>query len=533
MRYLFNIGWICVLGLWLLSTSLHAQQPVTNADLEKEVTRVAALIDKHIVERWAAEGISPAPEADDAEFCRRVYLSIAGRIPHVSEITDFLEETSSRKRRHLVDVLLESNGYVNNFTIVWSNVLIPEADQNIQTRFLKADFEHWLSLKLVGKQTRYNEMVTELLVASLADGIGNGSDAGSPTAFYQAKEFKPENLAAATSRMFLGVRLECAQCHEHPFDGWSQKQFWSQAAFFAQIRSPRQQTNLFSRISQSVDRAKIAIPDSDTVVEAAFLDGNQPTRKQGQSVREEFAEWITAPENPYFAKTAANRMWSHLFGIGIVDPVDDFSDIHPPSHPQLLDELARELIAHDFDLKFLIRAITATRVYQLSSRQTDPSQADRQQFARMLPRPMSPEQLINSLSYAIGRPDYARAQNFNLARTTSSDLFEVFGGNSESPSERTATILQALTMMNSQLIVQATDKETSGTLAAVLDIPWLNTPERIETLYLATVSRPPRAEELSRLVKYVESGGTKNDQAQALGDLFWVLLNSTEFLLNH
>lgn len=533
MKYPFNIGGICVLGLLLLSTPLHAQQPVTNAESEKEVTRVAALIDQHIGDRWIAEGITPAPEADDAEFCRRVYLSIAGRIPHVSEITDFLEETSSTKRRDLVDVLLESNGYVNNFTIVWSNVLIPEADQNIQARFFKADFEYWLSLKLAGKQTRYNEIVTELLVTSLANGSRNGSDAGSPTAFYQAKEFKPENLAAATSRMFLGVRLECAQCHEHPFDGWSQKQFWSQAAFFAQIQNPRQPTNLFSRISQSVDRATIAIPDTDTLVEATFLDGNQPIRRQGQSVREEFAAWITAPENPYFAKTAANRIWSHLFGIGIVDPVDDFSDIHPPSHPQLLDELSRELIAHDFDLKFLIRAITASRVYQLSSRQTAPSQADRQQFARMLPRPMSPEQLINSLSYAIGRPDLERVQNFNLARTTAGELFEVFGGNSESPSERTATILQALMMMNSQFIAQATDQETSSTLAAVLDIPWLSTPERIETLYLATVSRPPRAEELSRLVKYVESGGPKNDQAQALGDVFWVLLNSSEFLLNH
>jgi hypothetical protein len=202
-----------------------------------------------------------------------------------------------------------------------------------------------------------------------------------PIAFYQAKQTKSENLAAASARVFLGVRLEYAQCHDHPFDSWSREQFWSLTAFYSGIQR-RNGSGLFFGLRELFAKKQpgIRIPDTDTYVNAAYLDGTKP--EEGAKPREALAEWITAKENPYFARTAVNRVWGDLFGAGIVDPVDDFGKSNPPSHAKLLDELASEFSAHEFDLKFLIEAITASKTYGLSSRQTHDSQLDARLFAR-------------------------------------------------------------------------------------------------------------------------------------------------------
>jgi len=529
-------------------------RPVKPAD----VARVAAIIDRHIDKRLKDNAVTPAPIASDAEFLRRTYLSITGRVPRVAEAHEFLNDRSPDKRQKLVKELLETPGYITHYSTFWRGVLMPEVSADLQTRFLVPGFEAWLRDEL-RKGTAYDDMVKQILTTKIDSGrnmrnIYARLGEANPVAFFQAKQAQPENLAAAVSRMFLGVRIECAQCHDHPSDTWKREQFWSFAAFFAGIQ--RRGTNVFASVREIPDRREIAIPDTDQVAQAKFLDGKTPQFRFRKPARETLAEWITAKDNPYFAKMAVNRIWHKLFGVGIVEPVDDFTSLNPPSHPELLNELANEFKKHNYDLKFLVRAIAASKAYQRTSRQTHASQSNPQLFARMTVQALTPEQLFDSLATAVGYYQPFQTQNpFVFGRNDSrSEILELFANDSESPAERTATILQALAMMNGRFITEATsvggssgrstptsrrprrfgpNGRGSNTLAALLDFPLADTKQRVETLFLATLSRKPTPDESARFVKYVESGGPKQDKDKALADVFWALLNSGEFALNH
>ncbi|MEQ8786083.1 MAG: DUF1549 and DUF1553 domain-containing protein [Pirellulaceae bacterium] len=506
-----------------------------------DVTRVAAVIDEHLAAQWKQERVTPAPIADDAEFLRRVHLDIAGKIPTVSEVRAFLADNSPDKRRRVVDRLLESPAYITNFANKWRSALMPEADSDIQVRLLVPGFEAWLREKL-REDARYDDMVREILTFSFETPDEGGRNVyvaatgtASPVAFYQAKQIAPESLAAATARMFLGVRIECAQCHDHPFDDWKQEEFWSFAAFFAGIERRNPEQGVFGGVRELPDRREIAVPDTDKVVQAAFLDDSPPRFRFRQGPRTTLAEWVASADNPYFTRTAANRLWGHFFGIGLVDPIDDFGPHNAASHPEILDALAKELAAAEFDMKFLIRAITASDAYQRTSMKTDESQSDPRRFARMAVRGMTPEQLYDSLLRATGRHEpFSPQRGFAIGvGDPRSEFLELFANDSDAPTETQTTILQALAMMNGRLVAGATNVEQSKTLAAVLDYPLLDTEGRIETLFLATLSRPPRAEELSRLAEYVEKSSDDDQRRQALADVFWMLLNSSEFLFNH
>lgn len=518
--------------LGLASLSGSAEEPRRD-----DVQTLADRIDQHVRRRWEAAGVTPSPLSDDAEYLRRASLHISGRIPTVAEARAFLDDPSPEKRRRLVDELLDGPGYVTHFAHVWRRALLPEAGSDFQIRFLIPSFESWLRDTLAA-DTPYDQWVRELLTvppASRSGTAGRRAGSSSPVAFFQAKQNKPENLAAATSRMFLGVRIECAQCHDHPFDAWKRDQFWSFAAFFAGIERPAESSGIGAAVRELFDRRELAIPDTDRVVQAAYLDGTEPQWKFKVGPRETLADWVTAAENRDFARMAVNRLWGHFFGVGLVDPLDDFSDRNPPSHPELLDELAVAFAAHNFDVKFLIRAITASRAYQLSSRRTHDSQDDPRHFARMTLQALTPEELYHSLSIAVGlyEPFNPQADFRFGGNDPRTELLELFANDSQPPTERQTTILQALSLMNGQLIANATNLRQSTTLAAVTDFPLMSDTERLETLYLATITRLPRSEERERLLRYIESGGPAKDPKQALGDVFWALLNSSEFLLNH
>lgn len=350
-----------------------------------------------------------------------------------------------------------------------------------------------------------------------------------PIGFFLGKEGKPENLAAATARMFLGIRLECAQCHNHPTAQWKQEQFWSYAAFFAglQMGNPLE-------LREVSGQRELVIPNTQTVVGPVFLDGRLPDQRDRSNSRELLAEWITNRDNPYFSKAAVNRLWEHFFGIGLVDPVDDMEPENPPSHPELLDELAAQFSASGFDLKFLIRAIVWSKTYQRSSVQTDTSQDDPRLFARMSLRGLTPEQIVDSLAVAVGISSEPEPSNPFISRPTlRSELLARFRGGTARRIETQTSILQALALMNGPLVSEATDVEKSRTLAAVIDAPFLDVRDKVETLFLAALSRRPTEAEAKRFVGYVESGGATGDPHKALADVFWVLLNSGEFLLNH
>ena len=554
--WLWTAGWCAVIAAASATRAAAAEgpKPLGPPVAVRDADALAAWIDEQFAADWQANHVRPAPAADDAEFLRRVYLDLIGRIPSVAEARQFLDDKSPDKRRRLVDDLLGRPAYVAHFTSFWRSLLLPEADANMQARLLTPSFEAWLRNDLT-RNVGYDQMVRELLTAPIAPGGGgrafsvSGDD---PTfAYYLGKELKPENLGAATARVFLGVKLECAQCHNHPFGDWKREQFWGYAAFFAGLQR-QQQGDFVVGGSEDTSKHELAIPNTAKVVPAAFLDGTRPDWKAQPNGREALADWMTAPDNPYFARAAANRLWFYFFGVGLTDPVDEMvGGQGVASHPEVLDELARQFVAHKYDLKYLMRAVTATRAYQLSSARPDDGQDDPRRFARMPLRGLTPEQLFDSLAEAVYYPRDGRNSNpavaaFVIGPNSPRDEFRTkFAHGTERPTEATTSILQALTLMNGRMIGDATSLERSELLAAVLDSPFMDTQERIKTLYLATLTREPKEKELARLVAYVDGGGayagekpkTPEEQQkryqQALADVFWALLNSGEFLMNH
>ena len=515
------------LGLALFSNrSILAETPQ-----QQDVERLAAEIDRLIAQNWEEDAISPAPLSDDAEFIRRVCLDLTGRIPPASEVRDFLNDERPDKRAALVERLLASPTYIVHNTNLWRAAMLPEADADQQIRFFLPGFEAWLRSRLA-ENRNYAEIAREVLTLDVSQEDVQGftqAETPTPVAFYRAKEGKPENLAAATSRIFLGVRIECAQCHDHPFDDWKQSEFWGYAAFFAEVQPPMEDRPAMN------DLRSLMIPGTEEVVAARFLGGDEPAWADSQETREVLADWCVSTENPYFAKAAANRMWAHYFGIGIVEPLDDFGPYNPPSHPELLDVLGREFAAHEYDFKFLTRAIMASRTYQLSSRKTDDTQDTPRTFARMAVRAMAPEQIFDSLAQAVGyqqpfNPEQPINFNNDAARQ---EFLDNFKNEADSPTERASTILQALQLMNGGFVTDATNLTDSQTLAAVIDAPFLDTPGKIEAMFLTTLSRRPTADESAMFEEYVRSGGPRNDEQAALSDVFWALLNSAEFLTNH
>jgi hypothetical protein len=529
--------------------TFHSFAPLKAADAPGTVSatpdsaqQLADRIDLLVDAQLKRDNISPAPLSDDAEFLRRASLDLCGRIPAGSEVRDFLADQSPTKRRAAIDRMLDSPTYIVNATNRWREAMIPEADaDDLLKRFAVPTFESWLRSRIAANRD-YAEIVREILTLPVKAGpMMEGfvqPDASSPEAFYRAKQAKPENLGAATSRLFLGVRLECAQCHDHPFDKWKRDQFWSYSAFFSEFQQPAGGgVTETIKAALTPDNHTLKIPDTtpEQVVSAAFLAGDAPDWSDKQAAREKLANWITSSDNPWFARAAANRVWAQMFGIGVVDPVDDLSAQNPPSHPEVLDELAKAFVEHKHDLRFLARAIALSKTYQRTSSRTDPTQDTPRTFARMPIRAMSPEQIFDSLAQATGRfTFFDPEQPLNFSNDPARQEFlETFTNDSESTVERQSTILQALTLMNGSFVSSATDIAASQSLTAVIEAPFLNTPERIEALFYAALSRAPRPEELDRFRAYVDNGGPEKDPKKALADVFWALLNSSEFALNH
>ena len=532
--------WIAALALcWLTAPVWADPAPKEDARQSRADARaLAAKIDELIAARWAADKVTPAPAADDGPFLRRLSLDVIGRIPSVSESRRFLSDSASDKRERALERLLDSPGYINNFSNIWRDLLLPEAVADFQQQFLSASIERWLRKEFTDNVS-FDRMVRDLLTMPLkmnqqqmfAVYNGNSGDV-SPLAFYQSKKGKPEDLAASTARLFLGVRLECAQCHNHPFGRWTREQFWSQAAFFGGIRAQGDINNgIYRPLSEVTDRRELPIPNTERVAQARFLDNKEPQWRYKVSARNTLADWMTAPDNPFFARAAVNRLWAHFFGVGIIEPVDDFNDENKPSHPELLDELARQFVRHGYDYRFMIRAITLSKTYQLSSVHPDAKPPDVRLFARMSIKGLSQDQLHDSFLMATGTPKQSNRRQFGF--NSPQGNFEAKFTSQDKRTEYQTSIPQALALMNSPVIANATHPSRSEFLTAVVNAPFLDTDGRIETLCLATLSRKPRPDEADKYRRYVEKGGASKDQKAALADVFWALLNSPEFFLNH
>ena len=523
---------LLVPGLLLLFGSTVASA----GDTEREITaRVDVLLEKS----WKKAGVESAPLADDATFLRRAYLDLTGVIPTVGQVRTFLRDKSPDKRARLIERLLGapsksgttgrsgSSRHATHLANVWQEVMLPQLNSNTRFRFQAGTFNKWLRDHFADN-TPYDKVVTDLLTYT-------GSTRSGPGLYYQILEYKPEELAASSSRIFLGVQIQCAQCHNHPFDHWTKKDFWGYAAFFAQLQKPTGRQRFLANVTDT-SSGDVKLPETETVIKPKYLGGKSAVVPGNLARRKQVAKWLTSPKNPYFAKATVNRVWALLFGYGLVDPVDDFGKHNPASHPQLLNELADDFASHNFDLRRLFRVLAKSRGYQLSSRVTENDSVHPNLFHRMAIKSIQAGQIYDSLTIATCKLDnvttsrYQSRYRFDQQRQAFVSKFEA---PTQAATEFQAGIPQALTMMNGQFINGATDINRSDILVALAEAPFMTDEQRVETLFLATLSRKPTAKERKRFIAYVKTGGPSKDSRKALGDVMWALLNSTEFILNH
>jgi hypothetical protein len=510
-----------------ISLAAAGEKTATPSVTLLDAEALAKRIDHDLAARQKEKGVPATALTDDANFLRRVYLDLAGCIPSIIDVRDFLDDTRPNKRCLWVEMILDGkkpsrkpDAYHQHFANVYRAWILSRVNSENASAFAPG-LETWLRERLKAN-TPYDRLVREMIANAPADGNGM-----SGSVYYQINENKPENLAASTSRLFLGVKLECAQCHDDRSGGnWSQEQFWSFAAFFAG-NSPDGGTS---------NKKEIAIPGRKKTIAARFLDDSQPNWKSNDNPRAVLADWLVGANNPYFARAAVNRLWSYFFGVGLTDPIDEQGAHNPPSHPELLDELAQQFLAHHFDLKYLIRALVATQAYQRSSVAEHSRQNDPRLFARMPIRGLSAEQLFDSLAEATEYQDSSPVtmNRFdNPENMSPRQKFLVRFAHQDKPTEAPTSILQALYLMNSSFVAERTSLEQNKTLATIADAAKTDTARRVETLFLVVLSRKPTATETKRFVAYVERGGPSGAPRKALADVFWALLNSAEFRLNH
>lgn len=503
-----------VMGL-LVVPSVLANTPVEPTDVDRQMTE---RIDELLAARWQAAGVEPAPLADDANFLRRLHLDLAGVIPAVSDVQDFLSDDNPHKRRELIDRLLVSPGHTTHLADVWRDLMLPRTFDPQQAAGL-IGLQNWLRRQFV-ENRRYDRIVADLLVAT-------GGDEAGPALFYTSLGVKPEELGTATSRIFLGIRLDCAQCHDHPFDRWTQQDFWGYAAFFARLQ--QRTTNAANMRLVDVADGEVRIPDTDTIVPTRYPGGATVDEADRGTRRQQLAIWMVSRDNPYLGRAAVNIVWSELFGRGLVEPLDDFGEHNPPSHPQLLQELSDWFVASGYDLQRLYRVLANTRAYQLSSVVGPDGPPPPELFARMTVKTLTGEQLYDSLARVSLRP--GNEGQARLADPRRQAFLVKLMAQTRTPTDFELGVPQALTLMNGAELVAVTDEAQSGLLQA-LEAPYLDDGQRVDTAFLAALSRPPAPGERSEFLEYVNSQPDDQRQ-QAFGDVVWALVNSAEFMLNH
>lgn len=502
--------------------------PATRPDPLPEPELVSK-VDAMLAERWAAIGVTPVGAATDEEFLRRAYLDLTGRIPTVGEARMFLEDQGDDRRKRLVEELLASRDHATHLAVAWRKVLIPAA-VDLAPYGGPQKLDEWLADRFQ-QNLPYDQLTRELLTAE-----GRISESG-PLLFYAALKLNPEEIAAQTSRAFLGTQLDCAQCHDHPFDGRvSQEDFWSFAALFARISRPQGMMEVTSPVMRVEDnrRGDVTLPDTEQVVAPRMpmtdhvvsdAPGAPPRRRQ-------FVDWLTSTDNDQFARATVNRVWAHLFGRGLVEPVDDIREENPAIAPEVLGLLTDEFINSGYDVRRLIRSLVSTRAYQLTSRSEEDDPARALAFAQMNVKPLTAEQLYDCILVAsASAPNLATGltRTGDAQRDAFVELFAAPGGNAV---DYQAGIPQALGMMHGGLVHGATDVGLSGLLAK-LRAPFFTDEQRLETLFLATLSRMPREQERQTVGEYLAGAQTNAEQQQRLGDVLWSLLNTAEFTLNH
>ncbi|QDU44720.1 hypothetical protein Mal52_32060 [Symmachiella dynata] len=514
----------CLLGV-LSSCLLLGLPTLSAAEHAPKADSLKVEIDNRIEAGWKGQGVTPAVITSDSEFLRRVSLDLVGRIPTIAEVRGFLADDKPQKRERLVDRLLSSPEFAHHAATILRRMWIPQTDTQEFKRLI-FDYESWLARRL-RERAPFDELVRQQLcvpVNGMAVPINPDGDEIGSSAFIAVSDMKPEILAANTARAFQGINIDCAQCHDHPFARWTREQFWQTAAFF---------TRPSTDVAQPNAALTIAVDDTEMTVEATLFTSKPvkwPNKIRVGTGRELLADWIISSENPYFARNAVNRMWANFLGTGFIEPLDDLSGAIPASHPQLLDRLAEAFVQSDFDLRFLVRTIVLSRSYQLSTVSSSDSSLvdDPQLFAQMPTRSLTGEQLYNSLRTAAGLKQDVTATHLGYRKHPRQKFAARFLV--QRPSEGQRALVQTLLLMNGSLTGEATAAGQTPLLVAIESAPFLSDKERVETLFLATYSRRPSEGEGRPLADHLKQS---EDRSAALADIFWALLNSSEFNTNH
>lgn len=512
---------------------------------------------------WAEYEITPSAKATDGEWCRRVYLDIIGRVPSVQELNDFLSSTETDKRKQLVNMLLYDEDYVelyaNNWTTIWTNVLVGRSGGTERNSLTNREGLQKYLRDSLARNKSYDKMAYELVTAT-------GSNTPGMEDFNGAVNFLTMKLAenatqatAETSKVFLGLQVQCTQCHNHPFNDWKQQKFWEMNAFFRQTRALRRFTpgtrdvrgaELINEdfggegLAGNAEEADIYYELRNGLTKVAypvFVDGTQIGRSGYVSDvvrRSELGDLIVQSE--YLGKTIVNRIWGHFFGYGFTKPIDDMGPHNPPTHPDLVDYLAGQLKEKSFNLKDLISWIVLSEPYALSSRSNstnvtvdDPELGESPKFSRFYLRQMRAEELYESLLVATQahktRGSYEEQEEIK-ARWLAQ--FVTAFGNDDGGESTTfnGTIPQALMMFNGDLIKKATSTEEGSFLWTIANSK-LNNGQKIRYLFQAALARNPTQKEIQVANKLLIA--RKGDTKAALQDIWWAVLNSNEFIINH
>ncbi len=499
----------------------------------------AALIDQHISARWQAEGVKPAAPADDAEWLRRVHLDIAGVIPPADVVLRYVNDRRADKRVRIVDELLSGDLYAQNWADLWEAMLVGYDPRNPTSEHT---LSIWLRDEVFSKNLAYDEMARRLINARGSNKV-NGASIYWTSPFRRAEQIT--EISSRTSRIFLGVQIHCAQCHDHPFDRYTQEDYVSTLAFFVRVGQKKskpddqrdQEYEIFERkngeaqfpLDPAVRNRKAMPPKS--------IDGQAPEKDEER--RAAFVRILTRPDNLQFARAIVNRYWGHFFGRGLVHPIDDFNLKNKASHPELINELAQDFIRHKYDLKWLIRALVASKPYLLSSRRPAKGAGEEKLFGYALVRAMTPEQLFNSITEAVGVADRYQAAERRGGEERDRVIGEkrnyirqfrfTFGDDEQADTlEFQGTIPQALTMINGDLINRRM-VEQNGRLDLILRTRSAAA-DRAALIFLSVLSRHPNPKEAARLGAYI---GQKGNKRETYEDIMWTLLNSSEFFFVH
>lgn len=481
----------CLLLFGVLVANLTGEEVV-----ERGREAMAARIDELIIARLATTKWQAAQPSSDAEFVRRIHLDLTGVVPRVAEVRAFLADKSEDKRERLIDRLVTSPAHATHLANTWRRVMLP-GGLNVEQINNVVGVQNWLRGQFV-ENTRYDNLVSELLVATEGDESG-------PALYYTSLDLAPEKLAGSTARIFLGLQIECAECHDHPFDKWKQKDFWGYAAFFAQLeRDESMRGNRALRIADK-NVGDVKLPNSEIVVSPHYPGGQEPSEGELGTRRMKLAIWMASRDNPYLARAAVNRVWGQLFGRGLVEPVDDLGPHNPPSHPELFDELTQYFVESGFDLRELYATLTRTQAYQRTSQWTSSPAPPPELIAHMPLKTLSADQLYDSVNRVLNRvPAQGAAAGSPLLDPQRQAFVARVEGTGKSPLDYEAGVLQALTLLNGADIAEAADPQRSPLLGGV-EAPWLTDEGRIETLFLATLSRPPTDEQQKACLESLES----------------------------